>query len=433
MTVQKVCGVILAAGASSRMKSPKSLLRIDDKTFLAWCKRSFNLAGVNEVLVVTGYGREDLQEEIAALNLKEIYNQDYKEGMFSSIKTALRYINDNMPEIDALLLLPVDNPLVRPATITAIYNYFNKSGNRDSLFIPHFLGKPGHPPLIGVGHIKPILAYEGEGGLQSYLENVKKEDPKATVISVADEEILIDCDTPEDYKELLQRAQNRLGGDAPTLKECLAVLRLAGVITPLAIHSWMVAMVALRIGEALNKKGLSLNLDLLVAAGLLHDLAKGMEDHASQAAKILGGIGFGRVADIVSGHINLPPTEEEGEITETQILYLADKYVLEDEIVPLRGRLRQALAKYKDKTVTEEEAKMDDDLENIDASENTPEANIKRRFAIAIRIDDKVKDKIGKPTENLLMDSGEDSKLEDGLRELANDFPFTPREHSRTN
>ena len=112
-------------------------------------------------------------------------------------------------------------------------------------------------------------------------------------------------------------------------------------------HSRTVAGVARRLGAALSASGrsLDLDLDLLTAAGLLHDVCKGQEDHARQAAAWLQGNGFPEVAAVVAVHTDIL-WKEGDRVDERALVYLADRIVEEEQIVTLAERKAGALRKY---------------------------------------------------------------------------------------
>jgi len=103
-----------------------------------------------------------------------------------------------------------------------------------------------------------------------------------------------------------------------------------------------VARCALRLGRSLSGKGEELDLKLLEAAALLHDVKKSERNHPQRAGELLGRLGYGSTADLVAEHMDLLDLEEE-KITEKELLYLADKIVKGSEEVGIEARFRSML------------------------------------------------------------------------------------------
>jgi molybdenum cofactor cytidylyltransferase len=184
--------IILAAGYSSRMGGFKPLMQLGGQSLLERCVGLFRQAGIQTVVIVTGHRGEDVEVESRRFGLRCIHNPEYSQGMFSSVCTAVNH----MSGVDGFFILPVDIPLIRPTTLTALSTAFN---GRTVIF-PSFEGMRGHPPLIPALLIPAILAYTGQGGLKSLLEMQKAED-----MAVSDQGILMDADTPEDFAALTHR------------------------------------------------------------------------------------------------------------------------------------------------------------------------------------------------------------------------------------
>jgi molybdenum cofactor cytidylyltransferase len=99
-------------------------------------------------------------------------------------------------------------------------------------------------------------------------------------------------------------------------------------------------------GTALNNAGCGLDLDLIFAAALLHDIAKGTSGHALMGGRILREMGYPRVADIVAEHVDIAVGEGDT-INESQVVYLSDKMVQDDRfVVDFRQRFKARLKEF---------------------------------------------------------------------------------------
>ena len=337
MIRRHIAAVIPAAGLSSRMGSFKPLLRFGDG--LTVIERSIDLflsVGITDITVVTGHKASEISPLLARYPVREAYNPAYAEGMFSSL---LRGIASLGPEVDGACILPVDIPLVREQTLKHLIQAFNKGAR---IVYPAFEGKRGHPPLIEKDTLQEALDWSGQGGLRAFLE---ERDTLSCDVPVPDEGILQDMDHPEDYR-LLRKRYARL--DLPSEEECLFLQEMYETDPGVRSHCRLVAEAAAGLGGALNKRAYGLNLELIQAAGLLHDLVRHLPDHAKKGAKILEGFGFPGVAAIVAVHIDLE-TASDDRISEAELVYLADKLVRGENSVSLEDRFLEKEQKFKDR------------------------------------------------------------------------------------
>mgnify|MGYP000922649219 CR=1 FL=1 len=330
----KLVALILAAGFSSRMGQFKPLLPLGE-TFVLECAVSlFRKAGVNEILVVTGYRSFDLDPALRELGVRGIKNNHFQEGMFSSIQAAAQTLDDT---VDAFFILPVDIPLVRPSTVMALIETFQQRGSE--VVYPCFLAERGHPPLISGHLVGDILRWSGNGGLKALLA---MREERAVEVSVPDENILLDMDQDNDYRIMKEKAKSL---DIPSEMECQALMIMFNAEQDILQHSQVVADVAVKLGKALSNTRCRQNLDLLKAAGLLHDIAKGQPHHAERGAEMIRNWGFSAVADVVGVHMDI--TLDAGQaIREREILYLADKLVRGSRLVSISERFRTAQERY---------------------------------------------------------------------------------------
>jgi len=130
----------------------------------------------------------------------------------------------------------------------------------------------------------------------------------------------------------------------------------------------------------LNRLGGRLNLDLVVAAGLLHDMAKGQPNHDKAGEKILIELGFPAVAKIVGTHKDIFPRKKD-QLIEEEVLYLADKMVRGNQLMPLQESYQLAKERF--------------------ASDPRAGAAAEKRWADTFLIKEKVEKKMGRTLEFL--------------------------------
>ena len=226
----RICALIPAAGLSTRMGGkPKALTRLYGRSFLEHVARLFLSAGVARLFVVTGHGVRDVEQEASAVNhslaglaITPVYNSRYTEGMLGSIQAGMAAIERHYPEMDGCFLLPVDMPLVSPATVRYLHTCWQALENpRARIIMPCHNGHTGHPPLFGRDFFSGIIHSQSPEGLRSHLvslltdkgaaENLRARKPFADTPEspilcreVEDACISRDIDTPE----MLARAES---------------------------------------------------------------------------------------------------------------------------------------------------------------------------------------------------------------------------------
>ncbi len=124
-----------------------------------------------------------------------------------------------------------------------------------------------------------------------------------------------------------------------------------GMLEHIIDHSRMVARVARFLSVRLNRKGQRLNLPLIEAAALLHDLTKTeclqtKEDHALTGSKLLKEMGYVRIGEIVAEHIHLSKKTDPSWVSEEEVVNYADKRVRHDRIVTLEERFDDLKGRY---------------------------------------------------------------------------------------
>lgn len=137
----------------------------------------------------------------------------------------------------------------------------------------------------------------------------------------------------------------------PTKEECLKLMGQYGMLPNIIHHCLEVAKVALFLSAELNKKGQKIDLDLVEAASLLHDLAKTgclqtKEDHAQMGSQLLKGMGYERVGEVVARHVWLGKEGDSSTVSEEEIVNYADKRVRHDRIVSLEERFKDLIERY---------------------------------------------------------------------------------------
>jgi molybdenum cofactor cytidylyltransferase len=186
-------GLILAAGESRRMGSPKALLQYQGETFL---DRLIGLFAQHcaPVIAVLGAGSENIRASLCRPGEAQLVeNPDFRLGQITSLQCGLRAVPR---EAQGVLFTLVDHPALRPETITAL---LSRRGTT-LLRIPRYQGRRGHPLWIAARLIPEFLALPATATARDV---VTRHADEIAYVDVDDPGILADIDDPEAYQRLL--------------------------------------------------------------------------------------------------------------------------------------------------------------------------------------------------------------------------------------
>lgn len=163
------------------------------------------------------------------------------------------------------------------------------------------------------------------------------------MINLPDPVLVMDADTPEDYKALLSYAKSR---EVPSDIVCMKLHKFFNTKNNVQKHCLKVAETAVSIAETLNKNGYQLDNNKIKAAALLHDILRYRKDQAKERANLLEDLGCSGISEIVRDHMELREYDVY-HITEKSVVYLADKLVKEDSPISLEEHFINKLQQYK--------------------------------------------------------------------------------------
>jgi len=192
-----IAGLILAAGESSRMGTPKATLTYRGRTFLELIVRTLREGGLDRMVVVLGHQAEDIQRQVEIEPAQVVINPDYRFGQTSSLQVGLRALMAD--DLEAVLLCLVDHPAVCGETVRRIVAAFRQCGA--PVVVPTYHARRGHPVLLGRQVFDELLALDCQAGADSV---VRKYRPQTQVVEVEDEGVVIDVDDPESYRRLMR-------------------------------------------------------------------------------------------------------------------------------------------------------------------------------------------------------------------------------------
>jgi len=194
--------VILAAGDSSRMGTPKAaLLTPDGDSFVARLVRTLREAHVHDLVIVTGRHHDEV---IAALTRDRLMpsprivrNPDPSRGQLSSLLAGMDAVVT--PRTEAVMMTLVDVPLVRVSTVIAVIDEWRRS--RAPIVRPAIGDRHGHPVIFDRAVLDEIRGAPLDAGAKSV---VRAHEHEIVNVPVDDEGCVRDVDTPSDYDQLLK-------------------------------------------------------------------------------------------------------------------------------------------------------------------------------------------------------------------------------------
>jgi len=189
-----IAGIILAAGASSRMGSPKALLDYRGESFVQRLARVLSSVCA-PVIVVLGYHAAAIRPGITAGPTIAI-NPAPERGQLSSLQTALAALPS---DAEGFLFTPVDSPAVEIETVLRLADEFRRRAASTLLVIPRFQGKHGHPVFAARVIADEILALPPAAQAR---EVIHGHIPETVYVDVNDPGILTDIDDREAYRRL---------------------------------------------------------------------------------------------------------------------------------------------------------------------------------------------------------------------------------------
>jgi len=188
--VSRIAGVVPAAGRSQRMGRPKALLAAEGRTFLERVCATLARGGCAPVLVVLRDPDSTEGALARRVGARVLENTDPDDGPVTSIRRALHALPQGT---GGIAVLPVDHPLVVPATVEELLAAADADRGASAL-VPTYQGRRGHPVVLRSALFPEVL----EDDLPEGMRTVLRRDPaRVREVPVDDPGILIDLDTTE--------------------------------------------------------------------------------------------------------------------------------------------------------------------------------------------------------------------------------------------
>jgi len=200
-------GIILAAGASTRLGQPKQLLRLKDKYLIEWVLDAALNSRLSRIVLVLGYSHQKILQALgkkskhSKLYIK--FNPQHREGQSHSLRTGLSTVKDDFA---AVIFLLGDQPMLNSATINILLERF-WSSDKD-ICVPTYRGKRKTPTVFGRRFYRHLMDIKGDMGARQLID---ANPDQVQTVEMYDPLCFFDVDTEQDFERLLRKIGNRLG------------------------------------------------------------------------------------------------------------------------------------------------------------------------------------------------------------------------------
>ncbi len=194
--------IVLAAGESTRMRTPKALLPWGDVTLIEYQVQQLRSGGVDEIVVVLGHAADEIRAHVkpstsSGWDMRTIVNLHFKEGRATSLRAGALALSD---DADPIVVLNVDQP--RPSDL--ISRLIEAHAASDTPISRPVFGKEhGHPIILAGSLLEELRSVEEES--QGLLGVVNAHRDEMQDVDLEDERVLVHFNTPEEYKEGLAK------------------------------------------------------------------------------------------------------------------------------------------------------------------------------------------------------------------------------------
>ena len=191
--------MLLAAGQGSRFGRPKALVKLDGQTLAERGIGMLRAGGADPVLIVTGAAQVGLGPEYQA---RTVRNDDWRTGMGSSLRAALRALADPDagPDVGAAVVALADQPLVGAEAVSRLIAAYQAGA---SVAVAAYDGRPRNPVLLAREHWPEVIAMAtGDQGARAFL---RARPDLVTLVECGDTGRPDDIDTPADLEHIAIR------------------------------------------------------------------------------------------------------------------------------------------------------------------------------------------------------------------------------------
>jgi len=188
-------GIVLAAGASSRMGSPKQLLPVNGRPLLELVLDAACASALDDVVVVLGANSDSVRSAVRFGRARVVVNPEHAQGMSTSLRCGIAALGS---DVDRAVVILGDQPDVTAAVIDALLDAQSSSGlPAAALSFDGLL----HPPVVLARSLWPeLMALQGDVGCRQLIR--ARPELVAAVLAPTPRHHPVDVDTPEDFARL---------------------------------------------------------------------------------------------------------------------------------------------------------------------------------------------------------------------------------------
>jgi molybdenum cofactor cytidylyltransferase len=193
--------IILAAGASTRMGTPKQLLLFQGRSLLRSMAEVAITSCCNPIVVVLGSQADRIKLEIHSLNLHSVMNLEWAQGMGTSIAAGMTALTAIRSDLDAVVIAVSDQPFVDSDVVNRLVESYQAT--QSPIVASVYASTLGVPALFDRSFFTALTTIDRDVGARGLIEqNAEK------VIRVPFPDGAIDVDTPAQYQQLCSREQS---------------------------------------------------------------------------------------------------------------------------------------------------------------------------------------------------------------------------------
>lgn len=197
----RIGAVIAATGTSGGYQTYDEMEQVDGIKVLRQMVLNFQRAGVDEVVLMTGYQAEQVEKKLAKLGAVFLRCEDYEDA--EMITVAVRGMEYLKPRCDKFFFCPAGVSLFTEDTLRALLEKEKETKNEreKKVYVPVWKEKKGHPVLMDASVIDRIASYHGKGGLKGAMDAEKIE---RVFVPVEDKGVAVYSAQGERFHEIFQ-------------------------------------------------------------------------------------------------------------------------------------------------------------------------------------------------------------------------------------
>jgi len=193
MSPPRVTGVVLAAGGSQRLGTPKQLLPLGDTTLLGATLEMARSCAFDQLIVTLGGVADEIRKAVRLDGVDIVIAEDPGSGCSSSLRTALQWVDQRA---DGIVLMLGDQPGVVRSTVTKLIT----SGHGAQIAVSAYKDGIGHPFWLSRSIFRELEELHGDKGVWRLMESGRFDVRRIAV----DDVVPLDVDTWDDYRRLLR-------------------------------------------------------------------------------------------------------------------------------------------------------------------------------------------------------------------------------------